>query len=102
MEPSVWAKIQSFLRECFKEKFKIFFPGSLLGLFAGKSLLFSGLPAELVTFGAYLLKFVGTVLMAVASGAATTYGAKWVEKKLSPNEKKSPDPIKKGRNKNAA
>lgn len=50
-------------------------PGALVGLFGAKSLLFSGLPDKMVTLGAYIIKYVGTVIMAFSSGLATAYAA---------------------------
>jgi hypothetical protein len=51
-----------------------------MGIVGGKSLLFSGLPAELVTLGAYCAKYIGTLLLAFGSGLATSYAAYLVEK----------------------
>lgn len=91
MEPNLWAKFKTLVQESLSSKFKVFFPGCLIGLFGAKSLLFAGLPAEIVTFGAYCIKFVGTLLMSAGSGLATTWGAKKMEKWLGPaDEKKNP------------
>lgn len=60
-----------------------------MGMFGAKSLLFAGLPSEMVTFGAYFLKFVGTIFMAVGSGLGTAYGALLIEK-YKDRQKKSP------------
>lgn len=80
MEKSVWERIRSFVQDSLTSKFKAFFPGCIIGLFSAKSLLFAGLPDEVVTFGAYCIKFMGTVLMAFGSGLGTAYGALLIEK----------------------
>lgn len=95
MEQSIWQRFKVFIQQVVREKikafkifiwesltqkFKAFFPGCVMGLFGAKSLLFSGLPAEAITFGAYLLKFMGTVLMAFGSGLGTSGGAYLIEK----------------------
>lgn len=64
-----------------------------MGLFGAKSLLFSGLSSEVVTFMAYCIKYAGTVIMAFSSGLATSYAAYLVDKhkerqKKSPNQKR--------------
>ena len=92
MDTNLWSRIRQFIQTSFTEKFKYCLPGCVMGFIGSKSLLFSGLPAEMVTFGAYVLKYIGTVLMAFGSGLATSYAAHLVEKY---KEKKSPDqPIK--------
>lgn len=80
MESSIWTRIKAFIQQSLTSKFKAFFPGCVIGLFGAKSLLFAGLPPEVVTFGAYCLKFMGTVLMAFGSGLGTAYGALLIEK----------------------
>lgn len=90
MEPlSYWTRFLSFIRSSFTDKFKAFFPGALVGLFSAKSLLFGGLPTEVVTFGTYILKYIGTVAMSFGSGLATAYGAFLIDRY---KEKKSPIP----------
>jgi hypothetical protein len=80
MEKSIWDKFVRFIRESFSEKFKYCFPGCLMGFWGAKSLLFAGLSSEMVTIGAYILKYIGTVLMAFSSGLATSYAAYLIEK----------------------
>jgi hypothetical protein len=72
-----------------------------MGLFGAKSLLFSGLPAELVTFGAYCIKFVGTVLMATGSGLGTAYGAYIIEQHKKKRNEPRQTQKKRGRGKAA-
>lgn len=93
---SYWTRFIHFVKKSLTEKFALFFPGAVIGLLSGKSLLFSGLPAEVITFGAYCLKFVGTVLMAIGSGLGTAYGALVIEKYKN-RQKKSPSPNRKRR-----
>lgn len=65
-------------------------PGCIVGLLCGKSLLFAGLPAELVTFGAYCLKYMATIFMAFGSGLSTAYGAYLIEKyKIKKDERRT-------------
>jgi hypothetical protein len=89
MENSLWHRFVQFVKSSFQEKFKVFLPGAIAGLFGAKSLLFAGLPPEAVTFGTYVLKYIGTVLMAFSSGLATAYAAFLIEKHKE-NQKKSP------------
>lgn len=101
MDNSYWTRFISFIKDSFTQKFKYCFPGCIMGLFGAKSLLFAGLSSEMVTLGAYCLKFVGTVLMATGSGLGTAYGALLIEKYKS-RQKKSPlDDIKR-KKRNAA
>lgn len=79
METSIWQRFKEFIRESLSAKFKFFLPGTIMGFIGGKSLLFSGLPAEVVTFSAYAIKYFGTVLMSFSSGLATAYAAYLVE-----------------------
>jgi hypothetical protein len=80
MEPNIWGKLKSFIQNSFSEKFKYCFPGCIMGFWGAKSLLFAGLGSEMVTIGTYILKYVGTVLMAFSSGLATSYAAYLIEK----------------------
>lgn len=80
MESSIWEKFKIFIRESLTQKFKAFFPGCIMGFIGSRSLLFSGLPAEMVTVGAYVLKYIGTIIMAFSSGLATSYAAFLIEK----------------------
>lgn len=89
MEPlSYWSRFLQFVRESITQKFKAFYPGVIVGLFGAKSLLFAGLSSEMVTLGAYCLKYVGTIVMSFSSGLATAYAAYLIdrhkEKKVSP------------------
>jgi hypothetical protein len=89
MEPySFLARLVQFAKKSITENFAFFFPGALAGFFSAKSLLFAGLPSEFVTFWAYMVKFVASVVMAVGSGFGTAYGA---DKFKRWREKKSPD-----------
>jgi hypothetical protein len=97
MEPSIWSRIRQFVQQSFTEKFKYCLPGCIMGLLGAKSLLFAGLPAEMVTLGAYVLKYVGTVLMAFGSGLATAYAAYLIDQyKNKKNVKQSQKRRKKG------
>lgn len=101
MESNLWTKFVQFVKHSLKEKFALFFGGTFIGWFGGMSLFFSGLSPEIITLGAYVLKFMGTLLMAFGSGLGTTAGAKWVERKF---EKKSPPTngqVKKGKDRAA-
>jgi hypothetical protein len=89
MEHSIWRRLKCFIQESLSEKFKVFFPGMCMGFFGAKSLLFSGISAEMVTFGTYVLKYIGTVIMAFSSGLATAYAALLIEKHKE-RQKKSP------------
>lgn len=80
MEPSYFTRFIAFVKSSFQEKFKVFLPGAIVGLFGAKSFLFAGLPSEMVTFGAYALKYIGTVIMAFSSGLATAYAAYLIER----------------------
>jgi hypothetical protein len=88
MEPSIWGKFLSFVKTSFTQKFKAFMPGCVMGFVGSKSLLFSGLPAEMVTLRAYVLKYAGTVFLAFGSGLATSFAAYLVDRY---KEKKSPN-----------
>ena len=87
----IWKSFILFVKRSLQEKFKNFFPGLCIGLIAGKSLLFAGLPTELVTAGAYVVKYVGTCFLAFGSGLCTSYAAvlidRWTKNKsLKSNE----------------
>ena len=79
MEPHIRDRFIQFIKSSFQEKFKVFLPGALVGLFGAKSLLFAGLPDKMVTLGAYIVKYIGTVIMAFSSGLATAYAAYLIE-----------------------
>jgi len=79
MEPHLWNRFIQFVKGSFQEKFKVFLPGALVGLFGAKSLLFAGLPDKMVTLGAYVIKYIGTVIMSFSSGLATAYAAYLIE-----------------------
>lgn len=79
MEPTYFERFLAFVKGSFQEKFKVFLPGAIVGLFGAKSLLFAGLPDKMVTIGAYIIKYVGTVIMAFSSGLATAYAAYLIE-----------------------
>lgn len=100
MENSIWERLKNFVQASLTSKFKAFFPGCIIGLFGAKSLLFAGLPPEVVTFGTYCLKFLGTVLMAFGSGLGTTYGALLIEKHKN-KQNEPPSQKKRGRSKAA-
>jgi hypothetical protein len=80
MEHSYFDKFIQFIKQSLTQKFKVFFTGSLMGLFGAKSLLFSGLSSEMVTFGTYVAKYIGTVIMAFSSGLATAYAAYLIDR----------------------
>jgi hypothetical protein len=80
MEPNLWSKFVQLVKESFSSKFKAFFPGCIVGLLSAKSLLFAGLASEVITFWAFLVKFVATVVMSFGSGLATSYAALIIER----------------------
>jgi hypothetical protein len=87
----LWKSFILFVKRSLFEKFKAFFPGLCMGLIASRALLFSGLPAELVTVGAYIIKYIGTCFLALSSGLCTSYAAilaeKWFKNKsINSNE----------------
>jgi len=88
---SLWARFIQFVRQSITQKFKVFYPGVVLGLFGAKSLLFAGLPAEMVTLGAYIAKYIGTIVMSFSSGLATAYAAYLIEKHKENQKKKTPE-----------
>jgi hypothetical protein len=97
MESSLWERFKQFIQDSFTEKFKYCLPGCIMGLFGARNLLFSGVPAELVTLGAYTIKYLGTVFMAFGSGLATSYAALIIERyKNKKNVKQSQKGRKKG------
>ena len=91
MESSIWWKISRFIKSCFTEYKKIFKWGSLGGSLSGISLFFISDSSALITFGSFLLKVVGTLILGLASGAGAVLGKKWIEGK-GDHEKKSTDP----------
>lgn len=100
MEPlSYWTRFIQFVRESITQKFKAFYPGVIVGLLGSKSLLFSGLPSEMVTLGAYCLKYIGTVVMSFSSGLATAYAAYLIDRHKE--KKSSPTGTRKRKNKAA-
>lgn len=101
MEKSLWEKFAHFIRQSTTEKFKTFYPGVLVGLFGAKSLLFAGLSSEMVTLGTYVLKYIGTVVMAFSSGLATAYAGYLIERHKEKNNDKQKS-SKKGRRDRAA
>ena len=98
MGNSLWQRFRAFVQDSFTQKFKYCFPGICMGFVSARSLLFSGLPAELVTLGSYILKYAGTVVMAFSSGLATSYAAYLIEKH---KEHKKKDTTTRKRNKAA-
>ena len=97
MEQSIWERLKNFIRESLTQKFQAFFPGCVMGFIGSRSLLFANLPAEMVTIGAYVLKYIGTIIMAFSSGLATSYAAFLIEKyKNKKNVKQSQKRRKKG------
>ena len=80
MEQSIWSRFRKFIQESLKAKFTAFFSGSCMGLYVSMHFLFAGLPSELVTVGAYILKYIGTCILSFSSGLLTAYGAYLIEK----------------------
>lgn len=80
MEQSIWSRFRKFIQESVKAKFTAFFSGSCMGLYVSMHFLFAGLPSELVTVGAYILKYIGTCILSFSSGLLTAYGAYLIEK----------------------
>jgi len=83
----IWTTFKSFVKKSLTEKFKAFFPGSIVGIIAGKSLFFSGLAPELVTIGAYVIKYASTCLLAFGSGLCTSFASVLVSKWSKTEEK---------------
>lgn len=101
MDRTIWEKFAAFIRQSITEKFKTFYPGVLVGLIGAKSLLFAGLSNEMVTLGAYILKYIGTVIMAFSSGLATAYAGYLIEQHKEKKNGKTKGP-KKGQKGKAA
>lgn len=101
MEKSIWEKFAHFIRQSTTEKFKTFYPGVLVGLLGAKSLLFAGLSSEMVTLGAYVLKYIGTVVMAFSSGLATAYAGYLIERHKEKKNDKEKGPKKRQKGKAA-
>lgn len=97
MEPTYFERFIQFVKSSFREKFKAFMPGCVMGFIGSKSLLWSGVD---ITFLVYVVKFIGSVLMAFGSGLATAYAAYLVDR-YKENQKKIP-PKEKRKNKRAA
>lgn len=62
-----------------------------MGFLASRALLFSGLPAELVTIGAYAIKYVSTCLLALGSGLCTSYAAILIDRWTKQKSLNTPD-----------
>jgi hypothetical protein len=84
MESSVWGKILEFAKSCFTHYYRTIFVGGFIGGgLSGISLFFIGVNSELVTFGAFFLKVLGTAILGIASGAGAVLGKKLIENKNS-------------------
>lgn len=79
MEQSLWTRFRCFVAHALTQKFKAFFPGSIMGFIGGQHLLFTGFPVSVVS---YVYKFLGTVILAFFSGLATTWAAKIIERRF--------------------
>lgn len=101
MDRTIWEKFAAFIQQSITEKFKTFYPGVLVGLIGAKSLLFAGLPSEMVTLGTYVIKYIGTILMAFSSGLATAYAGYLIERHKENKNEKSKGPQKRQKGKAA-
>jgi hypothetical protein len=90
MGTDIWERVRCFIQDSYSKKFKFSFPGCIMGFIGAKSLLFAGLPAEMVTIGAYVIKYMGTIIMAFSSGLATSYAAYLIEKFKNKDNVKQP------------
>jgi hypothetical protein len=85
MEPSIWTRFAQFVKDSYTERLKTSGAGVFMGFIGANQLLFSGMLAPLVGVGWWVLKGVGTVILAfstsMAASAGEHYFKKWTQKR---------------------
>lgn len=99
MENSIWTRLTRFIRESYTLRIKESFSGICMGFVISNNILFSGSFATLVTQWWWLLKAIGSVILAFVTSLATSYAALLI-KQHGERKKKDP-PIRKRKDKAA-
>lgn len=90
MESTIWSRFAHFVKESYTHRFKQSFSGVVMGFFSANNLLFAGQMANLVTPFWWIVKGIGSVMLAFFMSMATSYGAYLIEiHKEKREEKKS-------------
>ena len=98
MEPNLWTQLTHFIKRCHTEHFKEVLGGYFMGFIGAQHLLYSGALSSLVGPVWWVLKGIGTIVLAFGSALATGYAGviitDWKERR---DEKKSSNSSKKNR-----
>lgn len=95
----LWSRFKEFVLQSLGQKFKVFFPGVCMGFIGAQHLLWNGFVVSVVE---YVLKFIGTVLMAFFSGLATCYASYCFDKFKTKKDGQQQKKRQGGRNNKAA
>lgn len=92
MEPTnLWTQFTHFVKDSYTERIRQTSSGVLMGFIGAQHILFSGLLANLVSPLWWLIKGIGTIVLAFFTSLATSYAAYLIERH---KESKKKDPIR--------
>lgn len=94
----LWSRFICFTKESYTRRFKENFGGVCMGFFGSQHLLFGPDLAHLVSGAWWIMKGIGTVMLAFFSGLATTYGSKIVEEHFKKKVHRMPPENKRKKN----
>lgn len=97
MEPTIWAKLVGFVKESYLYRIKETFVGVIMGFDISRHLLFSGWIATLVSTWWWLIKAVGSLLLAFVTSMLTSYGSVLVKRWTDPEKKSKKDDQRKSK-----
>lgn len=100
MEPSYWGRLAHFIKESYTQRIRQAGSGILMGFVGAQHLLFSGVMADLVGPVWWIIKGVGTIMLAFFTSLATSYAAYLIDV-YKENQKKRPVGQKKRKDKAA-
>lgn len=99
MEPTIWGAFTRFVKESYTKRIKVAGSGIFMGLITSNNLLFAGELANMVGPFWWVVKGIGTVVLAFSTSLATSYASMLIEQY---KEKKSQNRIDKKRKDRAA
>lgn len=89
MEQSIWSVFCRFVKESYTKRLRIVASGLFMGLISSNNIFFAGFMASLVGPLWWVIKGIGSVVLAFSTSLATAYAAYLVEThKNKKNEKR--------------
>jgi hypothetical protein len=89
MEPNLWTQFIRFVKDSYTKRIKQAFSGSIMGLISAQHIFFAGPLADLVSGGWWVIKGIGTVILAFSTSMATCYGAYLIDCHKEKQKKRS-------------